>query len=272
MTAGGTVDPLPPAAVPLPAAFLELPIAHRALHDAAAGRPENSRAAVRAAVDAGYGIEIDVQASADGVAMVFHDEKLSRLTEHTGWLRERSAAELGTLLLRNGNEGIPTLAEVLEIVRGRVPLLIEIKDPSEGASTASNGIEAGIAAALEGYTGPVAIMSFNPVFVAAFATARPDLPRGLVTCSYDPQEWTALTPERCAELRAIPDYGPVGASFISHQRTDLGRARVAELKAAGAALLSWTIRSPAEEAEARRIAQNITFEGYSPAIASAPAA
>lgn len=260
------------APVPLPEPFLRLPIAHRALHDAAAGRPENSLAAVRAALAAGYGIEIDIQASSDGVAMVFHDEKLSRLTEHAGWLRERTAAELGMLLLRDSDEEIPRLSEVLEVLRGRVPLLIEIKDPTGGTATGTDGVEEGVAAALAGYEGPVAVMSFNPVFVAAFGALRPDIPRGIVTCSYDPQEWEALSPERCAELRAIPDYDAVGASFVSHQRTDLGRARVAELKSRGAAILTWTIRSPAEEAEARQVAQNVTFENYLAEIRPPPAA
>lgn len=257
-------DALP--VVPLPEPFLRLPIAHRALHDAAARRPENSRAAVRAALVAGYGVEIDIQVSADGVAMVFHDEKLSRLTEHAGWLRERSAAELEMLLLKDGDEGIPRLAEILAILRGRAPLLIEIKDASGGTATESDGSDLAVTAALEGYAGPVAVMSFNPALVAAFGARRPDIPRGIVTCSYDPQEWETLTPDQCARLRAIPDYAAVGASFISHQRTDLGRARVAELKGQGAAVLSWTIRSPAEEAEARRVAQNITFEGYLPPL------
>ena len=77
----------------LPAAFLERPIAHRALHDLAAGRPENSRAAISAAVAAGYGVEIDLQLSSDGVAMVFHDERLERLTGARGLLGARDAAE-----------------------------------------------------------------------------------------------------------------------------------------------------------------------------------
>ena len=114
----------------LPPAFLRLPIAHRALHDRAQGRPENSRAAIRAAIAAGYGIEIDLQASADGVAMVFHDDDLGRLTGATGPVRARTAAELGAIRLTDAEDGIPTLAEVLEIVAGRVPLLIEIKDQS----------------------------------------------------------------------------------------------------------------------------------------------
>ena len=105
----------------LPPEFLSHPLAHRALHDRAKGRPENSRAAIRAAVAAGYGIEIDLQLSADGVAMVFHDEELGRLTEATGWVNQRSAAALGALRLRDAADGIPTLAEVLALIAGAVP-------------------------------------------------------------------------------------------------------------------------------------------------------
>ena len=147
---------------PLPAAFLAAPIAHRALHDVAAGRPENSRAAVRAAVVAGYGIEIDLQLSRDGVAMVFHDETLERLTPRQGWLRDLTAADLSTTPLTGGNEGIPTFAEILTLVAGRVPLLVELKDQTLRMDDTDGRLEAATAAALQGYGGPVAIMSFNP--------------------------------------------------------------------------------------------------------------
>ena len=109
----------------LPAAFLDRPIAHRALHDIAQGRPENSVEAIRAAIDAGYGIEIDLQPSSDGEAMVFHDYDLARLTVQDGPVCGHDAAALGALPLRHGQSGIPTLAEVLALVDGRVPLLIE---------------------------------------------------------------------------------------------------------------------------------------------------
>ena len=99
---------------PLPAAFLTRPIAHRALHDRAARRPENSRAAIRAAIAAGYGIEIDLQLSADGVPMVFHDETLDRLTAERGPVRARSARELGEIRLKGSEDRIPTLAQVLD--------------------------------------------------------------------------------------------------------------------------------------------------------------
>ena len=252
----------------LPAAFLGPPIAHRALHDRAAGRPENSVAAVRAAVAAGYGIEIDIQPSADGVPMVFHDYDLQRLTGRSGQVSDLTAADLARTPLLGGDDGVPTLAEVLKIVAGRAALLVEIKD-QDGAMGANVGpLERAVAGVLAGYAGPVAVMSFNPHSVAAMARAAPDLPRGLTTCGWDAAEAAedGVSPEDCARLRAIPDYDRVGASFISHHHLDLGRPRVADLKAEGAAVLCWTIRSPAEEAAARRVAGNVTFEGYAAAL------
>ncbi|MGP3696967.1 glycerophosphodiester phosphodiesterase family protein [Rhodobacter sp. NSM] len=251
---------------PLPEAFLRRPIAHRALHDRAAGRPENSPAAIRAAVEAGYGIEIDLQLSADGVPMVFHDETLDRLTAETGAVSARTAAELGRIPLLGGTDTIPTLAEVLGLVAGQVPLLVEIKDQDGALGPAVGALEAATAAALSSYGGPVAVMSFNPHSMAEMSRLAPDLPRGLVTSSYDPADWQPVPPATCERLRAIPDFDAVEASFISHEATDLDRARVAELKARGAAILCWTIRSPEAEAEARRIAENVTFEGYRAAL------
>lgn len=258
--------PEPAPRPPLPSAFLRLPIAHRALHDRAARRPENSRAAVRAAVAAGYGIEIDVQPSADGVAMVFHDGRLDRLTPASGPIRARSAAELGAIPLKDADEGIPTLAEVLALVAGRVPLLIEVKDQDGAMGPAVGGLEAAVAAALAGYAGPVAVMSFNPHSVAALAALAPGVPRGLVTCAWRARDWPGVPAATRARLRRIPDYDRVGASFVSHEARDLGRRRVAELKARGAAILCWTIRSPAAEAAARMVADGITFEGYRAAL------
>ncbi|MFN3953968.1 MAG: glycerophosphodiester phosphodiesterase family protein [Pararhodobacter sp.] len=254
--------------------FLTRPIAHRALHDLAAGRPENSLAAVRAAVEAGYGIEIDLQGSADGVAMVFHDDTLERLTAAEGPVRAQSAAALSELPLTGGaGAGIPTLAEVLQAVGGRVPLLIEVKDQSGSMGPVDGVLERATAAALQGYQGPVALMSFNPHSVAALAEAAPDLPRGLTTYAFPASDFPqaadnpALEARRAA-LAAIADYDRVGASFISHHWRDLANPRVAELKTAGATVLCWTLRSPAEDAEARNLAANVTFEGYLPPLPS----
>lgn len=252
--------------VPLPPAFLRLPIAHRALHNRADRRPENSPAAVRAAVAAGYAIEIDLQLSADGVPMVFHDEELDRLTAAKGPLNAHSAAALGQIPLLDADDGIPTLAEVLALIDGRVPLLIEIKDQTLTMGPTDGRLEAATAKALQGYDGPVACMSFNPHSVAHMARLAPHLPRGLTTSAYDPSDWHPLPAATCDRLRDIPDYDATLSSFISHEATDLHRPRVAELQAQGASILCWTIRSPKAEAEARTIAQNITFESYSAAF------
>lgn len=252
--------------VPLPPAFLRQPIAHRALHDVARGRPENSRAAIRAAIDAGYAIEIDLQLSRDGVPMVFHDETLERLTPRDGWLCDLTAAELATIPLRGGDEGIPTLTEILYLVAGRAPLLIELKDQTLRMAETDGRLEQATARALAAYDGPVAVMSFNPHMIARMATYAPGLPRGLTTSAYDPEDWAPLPPDTCDRLRPIPDYDRTASSFISHEASDLSRPRVTELAAQGAAILCWTIKSPQAEAEARRIAQNITFELYPAAL------
>lgn len=253
----------------LPTDFLGPPLAHRGYHDRAAGRPENSRAAFRAAIAAGYGIECDVQLSSDGRAMVFHDYDLRRLTPDSGPLRGRSAAELARIPLRDADETVPTLAEVLDLIGGQVPILVEIKDQDGAMGPDVGPLEAAVAADLAGYRGPVAVMSFNPHSVAAFARAAPEVARGLTTSAWHARDWDTIPAHVRERLRGIPDYERLGASFISHEAKDLARPRVAELKAAGGAVLCWTIRSPEAEAEARRFAHNVTFEGYAAAIPAA---
>ncbi|MFV2002111.1 MAG: glycerophosphodiester phosphodiesterase family protein [Paracoccaceae bacterium] len=253
----------------LPDDFRIKPLAHRGLHDIAAGRAENSIAAIRAAIEAGYGIEIDVQLSADRHAMVIHDYDLGRLTAKKGAVRQRSAAKLGAITLRGGGETIPTLDEILDVVAGRAPILVEIKD-QDGALGANTGdLERAVAGTMKDYNGPVAVMSFNPHSVGWMAKLAPRLPRGLTTGSLNAEIWQLLPAATSERLRRIPDYDKVGASFISHQIIDLDRPRVAELKAAGATILCWTARDSATERRARRIADNITFEGYRPDIPAA---
>lgn len=246
----------------LPDAFLRTPIAHRALHGE--GRPENSLAAVRAAVAAGYGIEVDIQPSSDGVAMVFHDYILDRLTGRTGPIA-LSAEDLGLIPLHGGEEGIPTLAQVLRVVDGKVPLLIEIKDQDGAMGTNIGPLQVWVANTLAGYLGPVAVMSFNPHTVAAMAELAPHIPRGLTTSGWDHGDALELPAAHRKHLAGIPDFDRVGASFVSHDRRNLANPRVADLKSRGVPILSWTIRSVEEESQAREIADNITFEGYAAA-------
>ncbi|KJZ19112.1 glycerophosphodiester phosphodiesterase family protein [Loktanella sp. S4079] len=246
----------------LPASFFARPITHRALHDRANGRVENSIASIKAAVAADYGIEIDVQLSSDGCAMVFHDDKLDRLTAKSGPVRNYSCEDLTKITLTDDPGTIPTLEQVLELVSGQVPLLIEIKDQDGQMGPNIGTLERATANALAGYTGDVAVMSFNPHSVAEMAKHAPHIPRGITTSSYQPAFWPEIPDATRNKLRDIPDYARTGACFISHEATDLDRPRVAELKNAGANVLCWTIRSPEAEAKAREIAENVTFEGY----------
>lgn len=245
--------------------FYDIPLAHRALHDVNAGRPENSRAAIRAAIDAGYGIEIDVQLSADDAAMVFHDYALDRLTDQTGPIRLRGADDLAKIPLKGGDEGIPDLPEVLALVAGRVPLVIELKDQDGAMGPNIGALEQATADAVATYAGPLAVMSFNPNSVARMAELLPEVPRGIVTSAYRYADWP-LSRATCDHLRDIPDYDRAQACFISHEVGDLSAPRVAALKAQGAMICCWTVRSAAQETEARKLADNITFEGYAAAL------
>jgi glycerophosphoryl diester phosphodiesterase len=242
--------------------FLQAPYAHRALHDAADGRPENSMAAARAAIARGYGIEIDLQMSKDGVPMVFHDYTLERMTAHTGAVAQCTAKELGGMVLNRGNEGIPTLAEFLNLVDAQVPMLVEIKDQDGALGPNVGALAKAACAVLQEYKGDAALMSFNPHTIAKCANFAPEIPRGLVTGPFLDKDWQLVPKARRTELAEIADYNRVGASFISHNVGFLDMARVAELKDQGAAVFCWTVRSDEMEKIARKVADNITFEGY----------
>jgi len=245
----------------LPAAFLDRPIAHRALHDVTQGRPENSLPAIEAAIAAGYGIEIDIQASKDGAAFVFHDYDMARLTGQSGAIQSRRQSEVKALRLVGSDDAPPLLSEVLSLVNGRVPLLIELKD-QDGAMGANVGpLEESVAKLLESYAGAVAVMSFNPNSVAAFSKSAPKIRKGLVSSAYHADDWPTLPAKTRAALAELP-FDPNLFDFISHDRQDLSNPRIETAKTAGLPILCWTVRTPEEEAEARKFADNITFEGY----------
>ncbi len=251
-----------PERLALPQSFRIRPFAHRGLHDVSRGIAENSRAGFAAAITGGYGIETDLQLSADGEAMVFHDHDLRRLTGRLGPVRGLSSRVLGQIGLSVGGEAMPTLAEMLALVAGRVPLLIEIKDQDGALGPNVGALERRAAELLAAYGGDVAVMSFNPYAVAVFAADASQVPVGLTTCDFKALEWPMVAEARRLELAKMVDLGRVGASFISHDKADLRTKAVAKAKADGLAVLCWTIRSAEQEHQARLIADNITFEGY----------
>lgn len=249
----------------LPRAFLERPIAHRALHDGTGRCPENSLNAIRAACAAGYGIEVDVQLSTDGQAMVFHDDGLRRLTGQSGLVRDVTAPDLGQMTLLGGTATVPTLAQCLTAVAGLVPVLIEIKDQDGALGPEVGALEQAVARDLAGYAGPVAVMSFNPHSMAAMQDLATAVCRGLTTCAFSAEDYDDVPKDRRKSLSQITDFDRVGASFVSHDRTDLSNPALSPLKSRNAPVLCWTVRSKAQEKEARTVAHQITFEGYDPA-------
>jgi glycerophosphoryl diester phosphodiesterase len=246
----------------MPISFLNRPIAHRAYHDINAGRQENSRAAIRAAVALGYGIEIDLQLSKDTQAMVFHDYDLLRLTGSSGKIQQCTLAELNALSLLHGDENVPRLSEVLDLIDGQVPLLVELKDQDGAMGSNTGALEKATADALKNYKGDAAVMSFNPHSVAAFAALNTGVPVGLTTEAFRKEDYPALSEATRNHLRNISDFERVGASFISHDAKDLHSPAVARLKAKNIPVFCWTIKSHDAEIQARNIADNITFEGY----------
>jgi glycerophosphoryl diester phosphodiesterase len=174
------------------------------------------------------------------------------------------AAALSQLTVLGTDACIPTLEQVLSRVAGRAPLLIEVKDQSGTLGPLDGLLERAVADCLRSYAGPVAVMSFNPHSMAIMAAIAPDVPRGLVTGSFDPDEWDSVPAERLAELASIPDYARTGASFISHYWRELDADVVGRLKGQGAQVLCWTIRSAEQAQQALQVAQNITFEGFLP--------
>lgn len=250
--------------VPLPSALLRMPIAHRGLHGPRV--PENSLAAFRAAIDAGYAIECDIQHLADGTPIVFHDYDLTRLAGDEAFVADCSADDLSGFRLLRTDERIPTLQEMLREVAGRVPLLIEIKDQDGRLGDNIGDLQDRVAETLGGYDGPVAVMSFNPEVVARFHSVAPDIPVGLTTDGFDADDWPMLDADTRDRLSRIADFERSGAGFIAHHFRDLHDPAVLALKARGVPVLCWTVRSPQDEAMAREVADNITFEGYLAAI------
>jgi glycerophosphoryl diester phosphodiesterase len=220
------------------------PFAHRGLHGQ--GRVENSRAAFQAAIAAGHGIELDVQASRDGEAMVFHDYRLERLTGESGDVAARTAAQLGTIRLSGTDETIPTLRQVLQLIRGQVPVLLEVKAPDRNVAR----LCLAVFRALEGYRGPLGVMSFNPEVARWFAAHAPRVLRGLVVSENGRRGLRGRLERAFAFWRS-------GAQFLAYDIRDLP-SRFARKR--GVPVFTWTVRSEADRERAAVHADQIIYE------------
>ena len=212
------------------------PIAHRGLHDAPSGAIENTAAAFSAAIAGGYGMETDLQISADGEAMVHHDDALGRLTEGSGRLTEMTAAEIKAVRFKASAARILTLGELCDLVAGQAPLLLELKSRFDGdLRVAKRTVEV-----LSGYSGPVAVMSFDPGLIEAVRQAAPIITRGIVAeRHYSETEWGGLSNAQrriLAWLLHAPQSRPQFLAYsvkdlpaVPHSCTQYFRTAVADL-------------------------------------------
>ncbi len=238
------------------------PIAHRGLHDRAAGIPENTVAAARAAVAGGYAIECDVQLSADGEAMVFHDEALGRLTDAVAPVAETSTQALRELRVAGSPETIPTLPEYLAAIAGRVPLVVEIKSRFSGDLR----LAARVAGIVADYEGPVAVKSFDPGLVAALIDLAPGIPRGIVgETSQDDPAYAMMTGTQRRILSDLLHLATSRPDFLSWRVDDLPcAATFLSRHLGGLPLMTWTVRTPDQRRNAGEHADQIVFEGFRP--------
>ncbi len=235
------------------------PIAHRGLWRPD-GPPENSLGAFQAAGAAGYGIELDVQLSADGEAMVFHDDKLARMTGAEGRLRDRTAADLAELRLAGADEKIPTLLETLAVVGHRAMVHIELKTPYGEVGPLERRVHEVIA----DHHGPLCVIGFNPYSHAWFAQHYPGVLRGLDSYSYDKAPQMAEAQRK--SFAALEHVEIARPHFLALGLDMLPSAKAARLREAGMPVVAWTVREPAQWDAIKDGCDNLIFEGFAPGV------
>ena len=237
------------------------PIAHRGLHDASAGVIENTASAFSAAIAGGYGIETDLQISADGEAMVHHDDALGRLTEGSGRLADMSAAEIKRVRFKSSADRILTLGELCDLVGGRAILVLELKSHFDS----DRRLVQRCADVLMNYRGPVAVMSFDPSIIELVRWIAPHLTRGIVAeRHYSHHEWDRFPVAEKRNMAFLLHANRTRPHFVAYAVRDL--PAVAPLIARTVfrlPLLTWTVRSEDDRRRARW-ADQIIFEGIRP--------
>jgi glycerophosphoryl diester phosphodiesterase len=238
------------------------PIAHRGLHDAAAGVIENTPSAFNAAIAANCSIETDLQLTADGEAMVHHDFALGRLTLGSRQLAAMTAAGLKDVPFTATSDRMITLGELCELVAGRVGLLVEIKSRFDGA----HALVLRTAQVLATYKGPVAVQSFDPRVLVALREIAPRLARGIVAeRAYENDEWSAPTAREQRALGLLTHAFRSRPQFVAYRVDDLpSPGPVVARHLFGLPLLAWTVRTAEQRVRAQRLADQMIFEGFRP--------
>ena len=238
------------------------PVAHRGLHDAQKGIIENTPSAFAAAIAGGYGIECDLQISADGEAMVHHDEALGRLTEGSGRLDAMTSADLKRVAFKATADRMITLGELCALVAGRATLVIELKSRFDG----DRRLVARAAEVLARYRGPAALMSFDPAPIAMLRNIAPNLVRGMVAeRHYRDHAWDPMPAGTKRAMAAFTHVLQTRPQFIAYSVRDLPAPIPKVARGVfGLPLLTWTVRSADDRQTAARYADQMIFEGFRP--------
>lgn len=238
------------------------PVAHRGLHDRARGIIENMPAAAEAAISGNFAIECDVQLTADGEAMVHHDDELGRLTDGSGALLEKTTAELKALAFKDTSEHMMTLGDLCALVGGRVPLVIEVKSHFDG----DRRLVGRMAEVLASYDGPAAAMSFDPDHVMALRELIPSRPRGVVAeRHYTADDWPEASPAQRRGMTHMRHFLRTQPDFVAYWIDELPSAAPWIARHIfGCPLLTWTVRTTEQRQRAARHADQMIFEGFRP--------
>ena len=238
--------------------YISVKYAHRGLHNEE--RAENSLSAFKAAVDAGFGIEMDVRLSKDRKLVVFHDDTLERVCGVEGKVVDFTADELAKLSLNGTGEGVPTLKEVLAVVDGKVPLIIEVKE-----NTGDSAVSAAVDKELLTYKGAFVLESFNPLTVARVSKSFPE-----VCCGFLSQNFTKEEKHKGKflffALENLLFNRVCNPSFIAYHHEHYYMPVLRLVRLLGARTIAWTVRSKEEELAAYEHGfDTIIFENYIPA-------
>jgi glycerophosphoryl diester phosphodiesterase len=238
------------------------PVAHRGLHDRARGIVENMPGAAEAAIAGNFGIECDIQLTADGEAMVHHDDALGRLTEGSGALLGKTAAELKSVRFKDTSEQMMSLGDLCALVQGRVPLLIEVKSHFDG----DRKLVTRMAEVLASYSGPAVGMSFDPDQVLALREKMPDRPYGIIAeRRYEEADWPEATPAQRRGMLHLRHAFRTRPDFVAYWVDDLpAPAPWIARNIFGLPLLTWTVRTPEQRERAARHTDQMIFEGFRP--------
>jgi glycerophosphoryl diester phosphodiesterase len=248
--------------VPAPDWLTARPVAHRGLHDRISGIVENMPGAARAAISGNFGIECDIQLSADGEAMVHHDDALGRLTEGSGALLGLTCRELKAVRFKDTPEQMMTLGDLCALVDGRVPIIIEVKSHFDG----DRKLVTRMAKVLQTYAGPVAGMSFDPDQVIALREIMPGLLRGIVAeRSYSEAGWPEASPAQRRGMLHLRHAWRTRPQFVAYWVNELpSPAPWIARHVFGLPLLTWTVRTPEQRERAANHADQMIFEGFRP--------